>query len=187
MTREGVELLFDEFAAAHARGERPDVRGYLTRAGAKAEELGLLIDRYLQAVPAEPPDEETVVLLQARLDHVDPLVAARIQRGLRVRELVDRLRDALGLGVKLRDRLEEAYSDLERGQLDAGRVDERVWDALRAILGLDVHRLAGATEQAAGPGAFYRRPDQAPAKAAERSLPAEREPDEVDRLFGTWE
>ena len=86
MTSGAVEMLFDEFAAQYARGERPDVHAYLERAGKQADQLGLLIDRYLQAVPAQPPDEETVVLMQAWLDHVPPLVAARTRRGLKVRE-----------------------------------------------------------------------------------------------------
>jgi cell division protein FtsB len=34
--------LFDEYAAAYARGERPDAGAYLERAGAEADELARL-------------------------------------------------------------------------------------------------------------------------------------------------
>ena len=117
MTSGAVEMLFDEFAAQYARGERPDVHAYLERAGKQADQLGLLIDRHLQAVPAQPPDEETVVLMHARLDHVPPLVAARTRRGLKVRELSDRLRDTLGLGEGLgawKRRIQTPRTDRDR-------------------------------------------------------------------------
>ena len=90
MTPNSVQRLFDEYAAKHARGERPDVRAYLARAGDGREELGLLIDRYLQAVPAQPPDEETLVLLRARVEQVTPLTAARTRLPLKVDDVVRR-------------------------------------------------------------------------------------------------
>jgi hypothetical protein len=183
-----VDTLFDEFAAAHARGERPEVGDYLGRAGDDADELGRLIDRYLQSVPAQPPDESTIVLVQARLDRKDPLVVARVRLGLRRSELSERLREALGLGEQLRGRVEAAYSDLERGQLDPDRVDGRVWDALRKLLGLDALRLARSTGEAAASTPFYRMPSLRAAGApAPAMVDAEAEPvrDEVDRLFGT--
>lgn len=183
-----AETLFDEFAAAHARGESPDVRDYLARAGDDAEELGSLIDRYLQAVPAQPPDQEAIVLMQARLEHKDPLVAARVRLGLRRRDLSDRLRAELGLGEALGDRVLAACSELERGQLDPGRVDGRVWDALRKILGLDALQLARSTGEAAAATPFYRMPSlRAPGAPAPAMVDAEAERvrDEVDRLFGT--
>jgi hypothetical protein len=186
MSGAAVEKLFDEFAAEHARGDRPDVGAYLDRAGEQADELGLLIDRYLQAVPAQPPDEETILLLQARVDRVQPLVAARVRRGLKLRELAERLRDALGLGLGLHGRVEEAYSDLERGQLDAGRVDERVWNALRELLDLDARRLAaGSTPAPAGGAVYTRLGDRGWEPAATPPAGSARESDEVDRLFGT--
>src|SRR6266480_1484333 len=48
--------LFDEYAAAYARGERPRAREYLTRAGPQADELAGLIDQFLQRSPAAEPD-----------------------------------------------------------------------------------------------------------------------------------
>lgn len=184
---ETVETLFDEFATAHARGERPDVHEFLERAGEHTQELGLLIDRHLQTVPAQPPDEESLVLMQSRLEHVTPLVAARTRRGLKVRDLSDRLRGVLGLGEDLADRVEEAYSDLERGQLDPDRVDKRVWDALRTLLDLDARRVAAGMTPLAAASAYFREADSQ-VTAVLAAAPASREPrapDEVDRLFGT--
>ena len=44
--------LFDEYASAYARGERPQAREYLERAGPQADELAGLIDRFLVSTPA---------------------------------------------------------------------------------------------------------------------------------------
>jgi hypothetical protein len=182
-----VGVLFDEFAAGYARGYRPDVRAYLDRAGEHADELGKLIDRYLQAVPAQAPDDETVVLFQAKLDHVTPLVAARSRRGLKMRELAERLRAALGLADGLRERVAEAYSELERGQLDPDRVDARVWEALRTLLGLDARRLAVGSTPSTAALAYYREADATAETVfgAAAARHAARPADEVDRLFGT--
>jgi hypothetical protein len=76
-TSSSAAQLFDEFVDAHLSGQRPDVRDFLRRAGTASEELGLLIDRYLEVAPIQEPDPETVVALNARLDHVTPLTAAR--------------------------------------------------------------------------------------------------------------
>ena len=106
------DRLLDEFVGAHARGERPDVRAFLDRAGPAREQLGLLIDRYLSLAPVQEPDEETAVALRARLEHVTPLTAARTRLPLRVDEVVERLRAALGLPQGLRARLRTAYQQL---------------------------------------------------------------------------
>jgi hypothetical protein len=62
-----------------------------------------------------------------------------------------------------------------------------VWNALSGMLELDVRRLvAGAGPPPAAP-AYYRTvmARKAKASAVPRARPAAREPDEVDRLFGT--
>jgi hypothetical protein len=51
--RDDVMRLFDEYAARFARGERPDARAYLARAGSGEDELAALIERYLERV--QPP------------------------------------------------------------------------------------------------------------------------------------
>src|SRR5205085_8759692 len=113
-----IAQLFDEFVDAHVSGQRPDVREYLLRAGAESRELGVLIDRYLEAAPIEEPDQETVVALNARLEHLTPLTAARRRLPLRIDDVVERLRELLGLDESLRARLRVAYQELEAEQLD---------------------------------------------------------------------
>jgi hypothetical protein len=181
-----ADVLFAEFVEAHASGRRPDVRDYLSRAGGEREQLGRLVDRFLSIAPVQEPDEETKVLLNARLEHVTPLTAARTRLPLKVNELVERLRAALGLPDSLRPRLKTAYQELEAEQLDPAGVDSRVWDGLRGILGLDARRLLGGVERPPFRTAADRRMASADVAAgAPLALSRARadEPDEVDLLF----
>jgi hypothetical protein len=162
------------------------VRDYLSRAGGEREQLGRLIDRFLSVAPVREPDEETKVLLNARLEHVTPLTAARTRLPLRIDEVVDRLREALGLPESLRTRLRTAYEELEAEHLDPAGVDGRVWEALRRILGLDARRLASGPVATSAAVLFRRADVQSLAAAAAtedtraRPTPV---PDEVELLF----
>src|SRR5439155_18614840 len=122
VTASVVAQLFDEFVDAHVSGERPDVREFLLKAGSESHQLGLLIDRYLEAAPVEEPDPETVVALTARLEHLTPLTAARRRLPLKIDDLVEQLRELLGLDETLRARLRAAYQELEAEQLDPAGV-----------------------------------------------------------------
>ena len=189
-----VDRLFDELAAAYARGERPDLPAYLTRAGDDADELARLVDAFLRVVPAPEPSEDDVEVMRARLEGEPGLLALRKRRGRRVDEVVDGL--ATRLAVDDRPRLRRYYQRLEGGVLDPHRVDERVWEALRELFETSVRTLIRplATRGGGSAMAYYRRtsaPDAAVAPslaAAEPALvtqadppPAER--DELDRLF----
>jgi hypothetical protein len=179
-----VAQLFDEFVDAHVSGERPDVREFMLRAGSESAELGLLIDRYLEVAPIEEPDEETVVALNARLEHLTPLTAARRRLPLKVDDIVERLREILGLATASRARLRVAYQELEAEQLDPAGVDDRVWDALRSILGLDPRRLTLRETPAFAAPAYLRAADFRVAESAAAAPPHEHDqPDEVDFLF----
>jgi hypothetical protein len=181
-----ADRLLDEYVAAHARGERPDVRDFLERAGPARERLGELIDRYLELAPVQEPDEETIVALEARLQRVTALTAARTRRALKVDHVVDRLLAVLGLADALRPKLRHTYLELEGEQLDPSGVDGRVWDALREILGLDPRRLVPSpVHKLVSPsGLFFRRDEPVAAAAAfEPAPPATDEPDAVDLLF----
>lgn len=184
MTSELVAQLFDEFVEAHASGERPEVREFLHRAGPESEELGRLIDRYLEVAPIEEPDAETVVALNARLEHLAPLTAARRRLSLKVDDLVERLRELLGLDESSRPRLRVAYQELEAEQLDPAGVNDRVWDALRSILGLDPRRLAPRETHAFAAPAYLRAADfRAAAPTSAAPLSEDDQADEVDVLF----
>src|SRR6266545_4373897 len=64
---ERVPELFGEYAAAYSRGERPQAREFLARAGAQVDELARLIDAFLARAPAPAPDEQAVELFEAGL------------------------------------------------------------------------------------------------------------------------
>jgi len=193
-----VDRLFDEFAAAYVRGERPDLPAYLARAGDDADELARLVDAFLQAVPAPEPSDDDVAVLRARLDGEPGLLALRTRRGHKVDEVVDDL--AGRLEVDDRPRLKRYYQRLEGGVLDPHPVDERVWDALRGVFGMSVRTMIRplATRQGKSAMAYYRRtgspsadatpslvahatPAEIPAVADVEPPPGER--DELDRLF----
>jgi hypothetical protein len=179
-----VVQLFDEFVDAHLSGQRPDVREFLLRAGTVSQELGVLIDRFIEHAPIEEPDRETVIALTARLEHLTPLTAARRRLPLKVDDVVERLREMLGLDESSRARLRVAYQELEAEQLDPAGVHQRVWEALRSILGLDPRRLVmRETPEYAAP-AYLRAADFQSAVAAPAAPLAEHDqPDEVDFLF----
>jgi len=184
-----MELLFDEFATRYVRGERPDVRDYLERAGREREELGRLIDRFLEAVPARESTEEEVVLVQARLEAEPPLLVLRHRRKLTRKAVVDALMKRLGLDPAKSDKVGRYYHELEIGILDPNRVDRSVWDVLSDVLKANVRGLAGVRpEPPTAPAAAYMREptgmqaklEHVPASPAE---PVAEEPDEIDALF----
>jgi hypothetical protein len=180
-----VETLFDEFATRYLRGEHPDVREYLERAGAERDSLGALLDRFLEAVPAREPSEEDVVLIQARLEHEAPLLVLRKRRKLGRGAVVDALVQALRLEPEKREKVAGYYHELETGLLDPEPVDSSVWEALSDLLHANARALAGLgpLPPAAAP-AFHR--FDADFVLAERSVPPvprDECPDEVDRLF----
>jgi hypothetical protein len=198
MSAPSVETLFDEFALAYARGERPDVGAYLERAseGPERDDLATLLDRFLQAMPARAPSEEEVVLLQARLENEPPLLLLRVRRALTREAVVDALVGRLRLDPAKEEKVDGYYHRLETGLLDPKPVSRRVWDVLADVLEANVRALAGLRpEPLPEPATLYRRatgmelherlvtsshvgavpekPEQEPAEG----------PDEIDRLF----
>ncbi len=184
-----MELLFDEFATRYLRGERPDVGEYLERAGPEREELGRLLDRFLEAVPARATSEEDVVLMQARLEAEPPLLVLRLRRKLSREAVVSALMTALGLDPAKSDKVGGYYHDLEVGNLDPRGVDRSVWDVLADVFKANARGLAGVRpEPPAAPAvAYMREPTGLQAKLESAAAPsAEPEPaesDEIDRLF----
>jgi hypothetical protein len=187
-----VEVLFDEFATSYRRGEHPDVRAYLERAGAERDDLSRLLDAFLQAVPAREPTEEEVVLLQARLEQQPPLLLLRLRRALTRDAIVDAIVATLGLDPAKREKVEGYYHRLETGLLEPSGVNRQVWDALGEFLHANAQALAGLRPppRAAPATAYLREADYLSAydgidrlsMPAEPS-PEEPEPDEIDRLF----
>lgn len=183
-----VETLFDEYATRYLRGEHPDVRGYLERAGAEREELGRLLDRFLEAVPAREPTEEDVVLVQARLEQQPPVLVLRLRRKLTREAIVAALVGRLRLDPAKSGKVDGYYHDLEVGLLDPEPVDRSVWDALADVLEANVRALADLRPEPPAALATYLRsatPMQArlSESASAPAALADEGPDEIDRLF----
>ncbi len=189
MTELQVETLFDEFATRYLRGERPDVREFLDRAGAERDSLGALLDRFLVAVPAREPSEEEVVLLQARLEQQPPVLLLRLRRKLRREAIVAALVEQLRLDPAKSGKVAGYYADLEVGVLDPEPVDRRVWDVLADVLEANVRALAALRPEppAATAPAYMRERAQFQARLSEAAAapapPATEGPDEIDELF----
>jgi hypothetical protein len=184
---EDVHELFDDYAARFARGDRPDARPYLARAGEGADELAALIDRYLEAVPPPAPDEEARAAAAAWLSGEPPLLALRNRRGIKRAAVVDALVERLGLDAGKRQKIDRYYQRLETGLLDPGRVSSRVFDVLAETLRTSFSDLGGwRRARPMQTDAVFMRArleDRAPAAAAPPIFDASEERDEIDVLF----
>lgn len=188
--RPEAELLFEDFAARYARGEHPDVRDFLERAGDERDALAALLDGYLASVPAQPPSAETLATFATLLPgegNTPPMLAMRVKMGLRRSEVVRQLVRFLGLPAEREEKVARYYHELETGLLDPRGVQPPVWHHLAKILGPAIRPLMVApyTEPPALVAAYYRRSDDQvrrfDARAVAPEKPAER--DEVDALF----
>ena len=130
-----VAELFDEWAAALARGERPDALAFIREAGDGGEELARLMDRYLRARPRAEPDPEAVDLARAWIAGEAPLVRLRVRRGLRHDEVVDAVMAEFALEPRQRRVVKRYYHRLEAGQLDPSRLARPLLDLLARALG----------------------------------------------------
>jgi hypothetical protein len=177
-----VVALFEEYAAAYARGDRPRAQEYLNRAGPAADELAKLIDGWLRAVPVPEPDEETTALVEAWTAGQPPLVQLRARRGVRVDDVVDAIVTALGLDTAKRAKVKRYYQRLEQGLLDPTRVSRRVLAVVKGLAGeRTTEALAWQAPELRAEPAYYRTRTE---MATATGMAAEPEPaDEIDRLF----
>lgn len=169
--------LFQEFAASFERGQEPDVRAYLERAGGRKDDLAELLDRWLRIVPAPAPSEEAVAEARSWLAGDPPLVALRSGRGLTRDSVVDFLIERFRLPSAKRDKVRRYYHEVETGQLAP---NPRIREALALLLGGPIRSWKPRPLEAE-PAYFRTRalgPQVAPAPAAE-------EWDEVDELFSS--
>jgi hypothetical protein len=180
-----VDRLFDDYASRRARGERPDPRDYLARAGDGAEELGEMIDRLLMAAPAQPADPELVAMMEAWVEDEPPLLGLRRHRGVRVDQVVEVLLERLGIDPAGRAKVRRCYQRLEAGLAEPRRVDRRVVAAIAAALGVPERDVAigGPPAPSAARSALARSDGAQEGLLA--PIPSDAaEPDEIDRLFG---
>jgi hypothetical protein len=180
-----LELL-DEFAASFARGEHPDPRDYLARAGEGEHRLVELIDAFLMAAPRPAPDPESVALMEAWIAGEPPLLELRRRRGRRRESVVEAILGALRIDPAKRARVAGYYHRLESGELDLRRVDRRVLSAIADAIGVTLEQVAAWAAPAGHPPALevYLRADSDADAALALPVAAPGEPDEVDRLFG---
>jgi hypothetical protein len=187
------ELLFEEFAARYARGEHPDVRDYLERAGHDRDAFVALVDGYLASTPAQPPSEETRATFAELLpgDAATPtMLAARVQLGLPRGDVVRKLMEWLALPPEKEDKLARYYHELETGLLDPKGVQPAVWHNLAKIFGTGIRALMLRPNEPPPVmvAAYYRRSEDAVRASAAppalaRMVATEPERDEVDMLF----
>jgi hypothetical protein len=170
-----VMTLFEEYAARFERGEQPDLRTYLERAGDDREELASLVDTWLVVAPAPEPDEEAVALTQAWIAGEPPLVALRARRGLRRAEIVDRIIERFSLDPAKRQKVARYYHEVETGQLAPS---PRIRDALATIFGQT--GLTWKARPLSAEPAYYRAVEVV---AAPQSHVVEEPWDEIDALF----
>ena len=190
-----ADLLFDEFAASYARGERPDARDYLERAGDARDELAHLLDGYLAAAPVQPPGGETLALFASLVPEAaseatqPPLLAERVRRGWRRDEIVDWIRERFGIAEEKREKVARYWHELETGLLPASRISERLrealserfGDALEAALTWERPSIEARLRYQRAPGVLYEM--QASVEEIALAAPVQSERDAVDELF----
>jgi hypothetical protein len=179
-------MLFDEWAQRYRRGEGPDLREYLDRAGPEREQLAGLVDRFLQAAPAPEPPAGRVALARAWAEGQPPLLELRVEQGVRRDEVVDALVEGLGLDPSRREKVHARLHELETGQLEPRSVDRRVLEAIAAILSARVaDLLAWRPLPAPAQEAYFRATEASAMSYIPPAAPSDPgEPDEIDELFG---
>jgi hypothetical protein len=178
---EPVDALFDEFAAAFARGERPEVLGYLSRAGEGAGELAALIDAYLVVAVPPPPGEAARRRVRALIPE-QTLRDLRTKAGVKRDRLVDEILAAFSIDPVKRKRVKNYYRELEAGLLDPAGVSPRVWALLGRLLSTDPSVLVDAARPAPITQSAFLSSEVAMKAAAPAPAQAD-ESDDVDRLF----
>jgi transcriptional regulator with XRE-family HTH domain len=173
---EDVISLLEDYLARFERGERPDLRLYLERAGGESDELARLVDVWLQAAPAPEPSREQLEETRAWLSGEPPILSRRTARGLTRDAVVDLLVERFHLPSAKREKTRRYYHQVETGQLPPS---PRVREALAAILGGPVR--AWKPRPLAAQPAYFRAEEAV--QAAPAAAPADEAWDEVDELF----
>ena len=178
---EPVDALFDEFAAAFARGERPDVFAYLGRAGGGAGELAALIDTFL-VVAVPPPPSQTARRRVRAIVPQPTLLDLRKRAGVKPDRLVDEILAVFSIDPVKRKRVKNYYRELEAGLLDPAGVSPRLWALLGRLLAADPSVLVDAARPAPITQSVFLSSEVA-MEATAPALAKADEPDDVDRLF----
>ena len=188
-----VLTLFDDYAARWARGEAPDAREYLARAGDGRDELAELLDRFLASAPPGEPGAGA----RGELRRLGRRRAAAPRAAREPRRAPGRGRGgdrrALPSSAGKRAKVARYVHRLETGLLDPRGVDRGVLEAWAGVLRARVEDLlAWRPPPAPAASVKFFRAAEPSADTAAFSLhaPAD-ECDEVDELFTgrelTWD
>ena len=178
--------MFDEYTDRFRSGEHPDPLVYLERAGEARDELRGMIDEFLRTAPPPEPAPEMVAVIAALREGTSPTLRLRVQRGVKIDQVVNVLMQELGLKTSRRKKVARYYQQLEQGLLDLTRVDGRVFGAIAKALGVAVSDLLFPARPAAAPAPAYLRSSEEAEEVFEvllESRTAMEERDEVDDLF----
>jgi hypothetical protein len=178
--------LFDEYAVRWARGEAPDAREYLARAGPASGELAELLERFLASVPPGEPNPDLTAAFSAWAAGEPPLLELRVRRGVRRDEIVEAIVKRFRLPQAKRAKVGRYVHQLETGLLDPRGVDQGVLEAWARVLRARIEDLLAWRPPAPAPQAVrsYLRASSITRESRDiaASAPAE-ERDEVDELF----
>ena len=208
-----VDRLFEEFIERQLAGEKPDPYEYMDKlTGDNREELGDLIEEFLEQAPREAWDpegfrgsaaEQIVEQFDRSMSGASglwPSLLPRLRHRLKIQreELVKRLADSLDVGDKW-EKVGIYYHRMEQGRLPSQGVSDKVLESLGSIVGMSAEALRRAGRQIGPAGqappadaqerpAFARKalpdPDYMPdADETRLAAPESEEADEVDRLF----
>jgi hypothetical protein len=178
-----VQQLFDEWAAAAARGERPDTLAYLRRAGHHADELASLIEAFRRAEPRREPDEQTRLLTRAWIAGESPLVVLRVGRGLRRDDVVEAIEREFALPAEKRRKLKDYYHQLEAGLLEPRGLNGRLVELLARLLETSPANVLGWRARPLAAEAAFRAVEAPAQMAMPAVMSQDVERDEIDALF----
>jgi hypothetical protein len=180
-----LEMLLDELALRHARGEPLDVEGTLRRAGDRADELAPLIEAFLARAPRREPTPRALAFVRSLDD--PPMVGARVAKALTVDDVFDAIVTECELDPEARPKVRRYYQQLEGGILDPSRVAASVWDAITGLLGRSRAILSAPPGPPAAAAPMYRKTGGIELHerlyAVPQPEPEPELPDEVDALF----
>jgi hypothetical protein len=188
-----VDELFADYVREHRATSAIDAAAYLERVeGVERRELAALIDGYLARRPRRKFDPAEFVgspsdAVAQALDRslhgrsgMWPVVLPQLrgQAQLSREDLVPHLASALGVS-NAQEKVGRYYDEMERGQLSAGDVSDRVLAALADIVGSNANTLRVAGQAVAPPEPSRSAPDvpSIGATGVESSW------DQVDELF----
>jgi len=153
-----VADLFDDWAAALARGEQPDPLAFIRAAGDRGDELA-----------------------RAWIAGEAPLVRLRVRQGLRHDDVVDAVMTEFALEARQRRAVKRYYHRLEAGQLDPSRLARPLLDLLARVLAAPVASIIAWRPRPLEVAPAYRiAPDALAAAPLRQAASVAREPEEDD-------